>query len=343
MIKRLSLRTFRNHASYSVSFAKNHVMIAGENGTGKTSILEAIHLVATTKSHRTTNDADMIMDGAPFAHARLETDLGRYDVVLSKAGKRVSVDNIPKTRLSDYIGHVRVVMFAPEDLGLVKDGPSVRRAFMDLELMQSDRTYLKALQDYRKALRQRNALLKTIGPKDDTTFLDILAEQLALHGDVLMDRRARFLEDLDKTSRQAFGSFSQHSLSLAYKPDVRPGEFRDHLLSRRMTDILQKQTVSGPHRDDFRILHDGLDARTHASQGEQRMTAIALKFGLMALIRNREDIQPVLLLDDVLSELDPVRQDVLLSNLPPGTQVIMSGTTPVGAADIDTIHLTKGD
>ena len=193
MIKQLDIKNFRNHSKYQINFDKNITYIVGENGTGKTSILESIYFAATTKSHRTSNEKEMIKINQFFSVIKLKTKHNEYHLILSEKGKRVSINQIEKKRLSDYIGQLNVVMFSPEDANLIKGSPGVRRQFLDLEISQIDFNYLKLLTQYKKILKQRNALLKQIKINDDYTFLNILGEQLFEVGEKIMDIRKKFI------------------------------------------------------------------------------------------------------------------------------------------------------
>src|SRR5690606_7316135 len=178
MIKKINLKQLRNHQSLELTFDKPFAYIHGLNGSGKTSILEAIYFCATTKSHRTSDEKDLIMSGEPFAQVKVWTDQDKYEVVLSKKGKRASINGVEKRKISDFIGHLRIVMFAPEDLELIQGSPQERRQFIDLEWMQLNKNYLRYLNTYKNILKQRNSLLKKITIDDDYTFLNILGDQL---------------------------------------------------------------------------------------------------------------------------------------------------------------------
>lgn len=341
MIQRVSLKQFRNHHSYDVTFDLPFSYIDGPNGSGKTSILEAIYFVATTKSHRTADEKDMIESGEPFSHVKVWTKDDRYDIVLSKTGKRASINSIEKRKISDFIGHLRVVMFAPEDLELIQGSPQVRRQFIDLEWMQIHKPYLRYLNTYKNVLKQRNSLLKKIMIDDDYTFLNILGEQLYDVGIKIMEERRQFIESLNLKFQESYRLFSSHHVECLYQPDVDEKAFLHALKKNQKQDILYQATQVGPHRDDVIFRFNGHDAKSFASQGEQRLMVIALKLALLALIKEKTNQQVTLLLDDVLSELDPKRQERFLKELPKEHQIIMNSTHAIEGTHIQMIHLTK--
>ncbi len=341
MIKKINLKQFRNHPSLELSFDKPFSYIHGLNGSGKTSILEAIYFCATTKSHRTSDEKDLIMSGEPFASVKLLTDQDKYDVILSKSGKRASINGIEKRKISDFIGHLRVVMFAPEDLELIQGSPQDRRQFIDLEWMQLNKNYLRYLNTYKNVLKQRNSLLKKITIDDDYTFLNILGDQLYEVGSKIIDERRQFINELNQIFKETYKRFSLHHVELCYEPDVDEKAFMHALVKNQKQDILYQTTQTGPHRDDLSFRFNGFEAKSYASQGEQRLMVIALKLALLELIKKKTGQQVTLLLDDVLSELDEERQKLFLKELPNEHQIIMNSTHLIEGAHIQMIHLKK--
>ncbi|MDI6452209.1 DNA replication/repair protein RecF [Peloplasma aerotolerans] len=341
MIKKLVLKNFRNHEFIELKFEKPFVYIHGINGSGKTSVLESIYFCATTKSHRTADEKELILRNEPFMQIKLTTDEDRYDIVLSKNGKRASINGVEKRKISDFIGHLRVVMFAPEDLDLIKGSPSNRRQFLDLEWMQLNKNYLKNLNTYKNVLKQRNSLLKKIGVDDDYTFLNILGEQLFEAGSEIIKERILFIEELNRYLEEIYPLFSNHKVKIIYEPDVNEKGFKNYLQKQQKQDILYQTTLSGPHRDDFYIDFNGFDAKSYASQGEQRLIVVALKLALLKLIEKKTSKQVVLLLDDVLSELDLEKQELFLKHLPKEHQILMNSALPVQGDHIQMIHLKK--
>lgn len=341
MIRKLNLKHFRNHQAIDLKFDQPFVYIHGANGSGKTSILESIYFLATTKSHRTGEEKELIQRNEPFAQIKLSTDDERYEIILSKTGKRASVNGVEKRKLSDYIGHLRVVMFAPEDLDLIKGTPQDRRQFMDLEWMQLNKVYLRQLNTYKNVLKQRNALLKKISIEDDYTFLNILGDQLVESGSEIIAERRQFLSALNEQLQTVYARFSSHHVELIYHPDYDEKGLRNYLSKQQKHDILYQSTGAGPHRDDFSIDFNGFDAKSYASQGEQRLIVVALKLALLRLIEAKTGKQVVLLLDDVLSELDKEKQMIFLEQLPKEHQIIMNSALPIEGGHIQMIHLKK--
>jgi len=341
MIERITLKYFRNHEQFDLGINKSFVYIHGPNGSGKTSILEGIYFCATTKSHRTHEETDMVKHGEPFLQVKIKTKEDRYEMVMSKKGKRASINGVEKKRLSDYIGHLNVVMFAPEDLDLIKGTPLIRRQFMDLEWMQLHKPYIRLLNTYRNILKQRNSLLKKIKVEDDYTFLDILGEQLYETGIEIMNERIQMMNRLNLHLNEVYSLFSKHQVELIYDPDVDDQGFRKHIKKHQKTDILNQTTSAGPHRDDFYFKFNGFDAKNYASQGEQRLIVVALKLSLLRLIQDITKKPAILLLDDVLSELDPEKQKIFLSQLPKEHQIIMNSAIPIEGQDIQIIDMKK--
>lgn len=341
MIKTINLKNFRNLSSLRLTFDQPKVFLHGPNGIGKTSVLESIYFVATTKSHRTPDEKDLIKKGEPFAQVKITTRENRYDLVCSKTGKRASINGAEKRKISDFIGHLRVVMFAPGDLELVKGTPGDRRQFMDLEWMQLDKGYLRGLNHYKQVLKQRNSLLKKIDIKDDYTFLDILGDQLYETGIEIIQERRTFINELDKKMKTVYPVFSKHRVDIVYEPDVDEKAFRNHMSKQQKQDIVYQTTMAGPHRDDFIIRFNGFDAKRYASQGEQRLIVIALKFALLKVIEEKTGQQAILLLDDVLSELDGDKQKQFIRQLPNAHQIIMNSALPTQGNDFQMIDLSK--
>lgn len=328
ILTRLHARDFRCLREVDFLPAPGLNVIQGNNAQGKTSLLEAALYAATSKSHRTHNDAELAAHGEPGFRVRLDARRSDRDVTLEaawwKGQKRFTVNGVAQSRLSEILGRVHVVFFAPEDVELVKGSAAGRRLFMDMELSQMDPAYLAALQRYRQALRQRNELLRA--PAPDTTLMEPWDEQLARCGAILMERRAAYVAELSTAAAAAYATIAQaEPMSLAYLPDAgTPEELADVLRAALTSDLRRRVTTRGPHRDDLEIAIAGHAARTHASQGQQKSAALAMKLAEVTLVHARTGEFPVLMLDEVLAELDARRARQLFEAVPGEVQCIVT-------------------
>ncbi len=333
IIKSLEVANFRNYTSLYIPFSAGVNILYGDNAQGKTNILEAIFLSATTKSHKAAKDQEMIQFGESEAHIRtiLEKDNVpvRVDMHL-RAGKSkgIAVDLQKIKKASQLMGLLSVVFFSPEDLNIIKNSPAERRRFADMELCQTDGLYLHDLNHYNRTVSQRNQVLKDLyfHPELRDT-LDIWDRQLVEYGSRIIEKRQRFTNELAPILEEIHAklSGSKERLKIVYQPNVTREDFKRMLAANREKDEKWKQTTAGPHRDDFLFMTDDVDIRRFGSQGQQRTAALSLKLAEIELIRNVIHDNPVLLLDDVLSELDSNRQNYLLDTLG-GIQTIITCT-----------------
>lgn len=305
-------------------------MIRGLNAQGKTSVLEAILFAATSKSHRTNTEADLVrrdQEGFSITLEAVEANGNvRVDANWWRGVKRFKVNGVARERLSEILGRVRLVFFSPEDLGLVKEAAAVRRRFLDMELSQVSPPYLAALQEYRNVLRQRNELLRQ--ESVDESLLDVWDPQLVRHGETLMRERASFVADLTRWAEAAYRNIAEdESIAIRYRCDVDSADsFEERLAAARKSDVRRQQTTHGPHRDDIEFYIANAPARSHGSQGQQRSAALAVKLAEVELIRERTGEYPVLMLDEVLSELDDARAHRLFRAVPDGVQTLITTT-----------------
>ncbi len=323
VIKSLELSNFRNYALLDMSFDKGTNILYGDNAQGKTNILEAIYLCATTKSHRGTKDRDIVNFEEEEAHIRtyLEKDGDeiKIDMHLRKnKTKGIAIDGRKLKKATELLGLMNVVFFSPEDLGIIKNGPSERRRFVDMELCQLDPMYLHNLNNYNKIVNQRNRLLKDMymNPSLKGT-LDVWDIQLVEFGKKIIARRAAFVEQLNGIISCIHDSLSggREQLVISYEPDISGEDFEKKLRAGQERDIRLKQTTVGPHRDDFAFIANDIDIRKFGSQGQQRTAALSLKLSEIELVKKMTNDTPILLLDDVLSELDSSRQNYLLNSI----------------------------
>lgn len=342
MIEQIEIRNFRNLENYQIKIEKPLVLLEGSNGVGKTSILESIYFAATTKSHRTSQEKEMIQTDKMFAAVKIKETSKLYEIILSQNGKRTFLNKVEIKKISDYIGKMHVVMFAPEDLSLIKGGPSERRYFLDLELIQVSNDYLKLMNQYKKILKQRNALLKKIKDSDDYTFLNILGEQLYDVGIKIYDHRESFINNLNNKLKEVENKYDNFKVNLIYEPNVTKEQWLKHIRTKQKTDIMYEQTTVGIHKDDFKVVFNGFNAKDYASQGTTRLIVIELKLALLEWIKEQTNEHAVLLLDDVLSELDIERQNLFLEKLPSKHQVFISSAVPLYKKfDLQRIVLSK--
>ena len=323
IIKSLELDHFRNYDSLSMTFDSGTNILYGDNAQGKTNILEAIYLSATTKSHKGSKDRDIVNFAAEEAHIRtyIEKDglENRVDMHLRKnKSKGIAINGQKIKKAADLLGLLNVVFFSPEDLSIIKNGPAERRRFVDMELCQLDSSYLYNLNNYNKIVNQRNKLLKELyynpGLKDTLSIWD---SQLLSYGSKIIERRIAFVEQLNDIIYEIHRKLSgnKEELRICYEPDVTLEEYEQKLQSGQERDIRLKQTSTGPHRDDFSFLAGNIDIRKFGSQGQQRTAALSLKLSERELVKKITRDTPVLLLDDVLSELDSNRQNYLLNSI----------------------------
>jgi DNA replication and repair protein RecF len=323
IIRSIELKNFRNYSQLQIDFDSETNILFGDNAQGKTNILESAYVSATTKSHKGSRDREMIRFGEEEAHIRTivsknEQDF-QIDLHLKKnRSKGIAVNQVPIKKASDLFGILNIIFFSPEDLNIIKDGPTERRRFLDLELCQLDKIYLSDLTAYNKVLRQRNALLKDLFFRPDLKdTLSIWDEQLIEYGKRIIKRRASFIEELRDIVFEIHSRLSgnRECLTLKYEPSVEAMFFEDELFRASSRDQKLAQTSVGPHRDDISFLLGDIDIRKFGSQGQQRTAALSLKLAEIELVKKSIGDTPVLLLDDVLSELDSNRQNYLLNSI----------------------------
>ena len=323
IIKSLELADFRNYETLNISFDKGTNILYGDNAQGKTNILEAIYVSATTKSHKGRKDKEIVNFEKEEAHIRTYIQKDgieqRVDMHLRKnKSKGIAVDGNKLKKAADLLGLLNVVFFSPEDLSIIKNGPVERRRFADLELCQLDNFYLYNLNNYNKIINQRNKLLKDIpfnpGLKET---LNIWDSQLVSYGSKIIERRKIFAEQLSEIIKEIHLKLSggKEDIIIQYEPDVLISDFEEKMKKSQERDIRTKMTSVGPHRDDFSFIVNGIDIRKYGSQGQQRTAALSLKLSEIELVKKITKDTPVLLLDDVLSELDSNRQNYLLNSI----------------------------
>ena len=323
IIKSLELADYRNYETLEMNFDKGTNILYGDNAQGKTNILEAIYVAATTKSHKGSKDREIVNFAKEEAHIRtyIEKDNveTRVDMHLRKSrSKGIAVDGQKLKKAGDLLGLCNVVFFSPEDLGIIKNGPAERRRFIDMELCQLDSIYLFNLNNYNKIVNQRNKLLKDIFFNPDLKeTLNIWDMQLVSYGSKIIERRKIFVDQLNEIIYNVHRKLSgdKEELQIVYEPNVSPEDFEKNMRYSQERDIKTKMTTVGPHRDDFSIMVGGIDIRRFGSQGQQRTAALSLKLSEIELVKKITKDNPVLLLDDVLSELDSNRQNYLLNSI----------------------------
>jgi DNA replication and repair protein RecF len=371
----ISLTNFRNYRQLEVELPNGPILVLGSNATGKTTLLEALYLLSTTKSHRTSSERELVSWDArpelglpPFARVYAQVQKRgplRVELIIVREGaegesgvarKRIRVNDLPK-RAIDLLGQVNAVMFGPQDLELIVGPPNLRRRYLDIMISQIDPHYVRALGTYLKVVAQRNSLLKTVGDRgfrgggdgigDQLRYWD---DELVLHGTQLLHRRLEVIGELNRladTSHARVAGTSE-TLELLYRstvtdetrPALEPPEhgaleeaYRERLRSGRADELRRAMTLAGPHRDDLQFTVGGVNMGTYGSRGQQRSVILALKLAEVELMRQATGEAPLLLLDDVVSELDPERRRYLLQAvLERPQQVLVTATdlVPVG-------------
>lgn len=341
-LKSLHLKDYRNYSDLTLNLDDGLTILTGKNAQGKTNLLEAIFLLSLTKSHRTHHDQEMIAWQAEDAliEGVVENKNVSYPLSLqiSKKGKIAKFNHLEQAKLSQFIGKLHVVLFAPEDLQIIKGSPALRRRFIDSELGQTHPVYIQELQTYNRLLKQRNKYLKDKGQsKDfDDLYYEVMTDQFIDQAIKVINYRKAFIQSLSDLARPIHSELSanQDVFTIIYqasssrlnydKDDQVKDQFTELIHSSIQRERDQGQTFYGPHRDDISFLIDGKPAQTMASQGQQRTIILSLKLAELDLIHNVTGDYPVLLLDDVLSELDHHRQDILMKRIKNQVQTVLT-------------------
>lgn len=325
IVESLKLQNYRNYEYLNMNFDEKINIIYGDNAQGKTNILESMYVCATSKSHRGSKDREIIRFDNDESHIKVnvkKNDMNyRIDMHLKKnKPKGIAVNGIPIKRAVELFGILNIVFFSPEDLNIIKNGPSERRRFIDMELSQLDKIYLDCLINYNKVVNQRNSLLKEYafsGREDIISSLDIWDMQLVKYGNDVIKSREKFVKDINDLVKSIHTKLSgdREQLEIIYEPCVKEQDFESELVRVRDRDLKFKCTNIGPHKDDMCFLINGMDVRKYGSQGQQRTAALSLKLAEIELVKQIIHDTPVLFLDDVLSELDSRRQNFLLDSI----------------------------
>lgn len=334
-VKYINLINFRNYENISIELCEGTNVFIGDNAQGKTNILEALYYSSVGKSHRTNKDKELIKWDSEnsfvstyVAKNRIDK---RIDIKFFRDGKKaININSIKITKLQDLVGVLNVVMFSPEDLNIVKDSPSYRRKFLDIELCKLDKKYYYSLASYKKILLERNMILKKY--VDNSDFIDIYDIKLAEYGSYIIKRRLEYIQGLNNYSKSIHKDITQGKENIEFKYMMQlkdnsnlQEELYNLLRLNRKKDIEKRVTSIGPHRDDFSILVNNMDVKTFGSQGQQRTSVLTIKFSSLMIIKELIGEYPLLLLDDVLSELDTKRQEYILKSID-GIQTLITGT-----------------
>ena len=333
IIKSIELCNFRNYEREEFHFNEGTNVLYGDNAQGKTNVLEAIFVGGTTKSHKGSKDSDMIMKGREEAHLRYFVEKRdctyKVEIHMRKGRtKGIAIDGLPISSSKELMGLCNIIFFSPEDLGIIKDGPEQRRRFMDMELCQMNKAYLYYLTQYKKILKQRNALLKQIQQNSNLKeTLEIWDEQLVEQGSKLIEIREQFVQEIAAIMKEKHRNLTggQEDIEVKYKPNCPAKDFSRQLFMEGERDVVLGTTTVGPHRDDIQFFINGQEVKVYGSQGQKRTAALSLKMAEIEIVEKTIGEKPILLLDDVLSELDRNRQNYLLEYIK-GIQTIITCT-----------------
>ena len=345
-IQELKLLNFRNYERLTLSFASNLNVIYGANGSGKTNLVEAIYVLALTKSFKQINDRTLIRKDTSLA--KIEgTVLGdyqnNYKVIITPDGKKVKVNNNKITKISDYISKINIVLFHPNDLKMVKDTPSIRRKYLNIAISQLYVDHLRELNNYNKLIKLRNSYLKKMYLNGNAleSYLDVITEKLVDEGITIHERRKHYISLINE---QISGIYQQivgkGNLKLSYVSDFDKKNKKEILalykknLSR---DLSFGKTNLGVHHDDFLFLLDGLDLKDYGSEGQQKNAVISWKFSEMAIFELERNVKPILILDDLLSELDKEKIRNILTFIHEEVQTFITTT------EIEKVEFLLGD
>ncbi|MFV0275275.1 MAG: DNA replication/repair protein RecF [Bacilli bacterium] len=341
ILKNIELRNFRNYEKLKLDLSEKINIFIGDNGAGKTNFLESIYMLAITKSHRIYGDKNVIKDKKinSIIKGRIIEKSNLYDleIYITNETKNVSIDNNKISYLSDYISKFNVILFSPDDLELIKGAPLIRRKFLDIEISQIDNSYIKFLIEYKKILKIRNNYLKSITEiKYDEIYLNILNEKFCTLSSIITVKRKQFIDKLNLQLNNYFykigGTFN---LKLDYITNINYSSFDSETIKKELftkikkdlkKEIKMNKTLYGIHRDDFIFLGNDKDIIFFGSQGQMRIAILALKLSEIKLFQLVKGVLPILLLDDIFSELDITKRNNILNCFDENIQIIITTT-----------------
>lgn len=341
ILKNIKIRNFRNYSSLYLPLHSGINIIYGNNGQGKTNILESIYVLALTKSHRSFIDGNLIKEGEENAVIKgtLKKDISyNLEILLNKSKKQIKIDNDKVNTISSYIEKMNVIIFSSEDLDLIKGSPKERRKYIDLELSQLSSNYYNVLNDYQKLLKIRNETLKKLssGEKINQNYFNILTEYIVNKGVFIYQMRNKYIEKLNEICPKIYEEISKlKGFKIKYNPSIDITNYEKELISQKLStalkqnlekEIAAKQTLYGPHRDDFEFVIQEDNLRDYGSQGQQKMAVLALKLSEIEVFRDYKKTSPIILLDDVFSDLDINKKNNLLNHIDSDMQVIITTT-----------------
>ena len=337
-ISNIEIHNFRNYEKLKLDFNDNINIFIGNNGEGKTNILESIYVLAITKSHRAYIDKNLITNNKNImkinGNIKTINDNKNLELYMNSKGKRVSINKIVSKRVSDYISNMSVVLFSPDDLELVKGSPNVRRKFLNIEIGQLDNKYLYYLNDYNELLKTRNEYLKTVSIDSvNKEYLDIINNQICDKAANIYKYRVEYINNLNKYLAKISKSIFEKLIRIKYINNIDIDNYENikeallnKLNSNLKREILVGTTMYGPHKDDFLIYIDNFEAREYGSQGQQRMCVLCIKFSELELYKESKKEYPILLLDDIFSELDNSKKNAIVKYLKKDIQVFITST-----------------
>lgn len=340
IVEQISLYNFRNYHKLNLSFNKKINIIIGNNAQGKTNILESIYYLSLTKSYRTNDDFFLIKRDSDFSKITAKIKCNniprKLEIVNNKNNKKITINGNQVKKLSDYIGIMNVILMAPEDIEIIKGAPSSRRDLLNIELSKLSKEYIKVINEYNKILKMRNDYLKIMFTNgiSDQRYLDTITDNLLNRAIYIYSERKKFIDDINNTLSDIFNELTvDNSLFINYKPNINIEKYTPENIRKCLKKYLEKNkvkelslgmTLYGPHRDDFEFELDKMDIKIYGSQGQQKLAIIALKLSLIKVFENRLDTKPILLLDDIFSELDRKRKNKLINYINCAGQVIIT-------------------
>lgn len=341
-LRKLELNNFRNISKIDFEFNKNINIFIGNNAQGKTNVLESIYFLAITRSHRTHNELNLIKNDALYTKVSGtffddSKNTHMLSILLNEKGKKVSVDNIMQKKISNYLSRLNVIMFCPDDLEIIKGTPATRRKFLNIELSQFKKDYVFQLKEYNQVLKQRNEYLKQKNnAKFDKTYFSILTEKLVIKNIELVKIRYDFINKINNYLKDVFdkiagfGNLEIKYKSFIHEQDLNKADLKNFIINKYnsmfMNELLQKTTLLGCHKDDFKMYLNDLDVTEFSSQGQQRLSILSLKLAEIEVFVKEKHTKPIILLDDIFSELDEIKKNNIIDYFKEDIQIFITTT-----------------